>query len=258
MLSVFRRIVADELGVPLEQIDVVQSMQDIEEDRGVGGSRTTRLVGKLLIELSRRVRRRLAELVAAEFALAPESVCLERGSFALPDGRSVTFAEAAALLSEPVAESIVYRATDRDRSTVFIGQAAEVRVDSETGAVTPLRLITAHEVGRVIDPLLATRQIEGAVVQGLGYALMEQLVIRDGRVQNLNLHEYKLPTQLDAPTLQTILVGNDLRLGITPVGEAALAGVAPAIVNAVVEVVGATPFDLPLSAELVGAKLQSG
>jgi CO/xanthine dehydrogenase Mo-binding subunit len=258
MLTVFRRIVAEELGVSFERIGVVQSVDDIDEDRGVGGSRTTRLVGKLLIELSHRLRGRLVDALAAEFAISAETVMVLPGAFQLPDGRSVTFAEAAALLPDRIAESLTFRATERDRSTVFIAQAAEVHVDPETGAITPLRIVTAQEVGRIIDPLLATRQIEGGVLQGLGYATMERLVVRDGRVQNVNLHEYKLPTQLDAPPLQTMLIGHDPRLGITPVGEAALAGVAPAIVNAVVDVVGPAAFDLPLDPEVVSAKLHTG
>jgi CO/xanthine dehydrogenase Mo-binding subunit len=90
---------------------------------------------------------------------------------------------------------------------------------------------------------------------------MEQLVVRDGRVQNVNLHEYKLPTQLDVPSVDIKLIGQDARLGITPVGEAALAAVAPAIVNAVVDVVGPVPLDLPLSSEVIhatSAKLLGG
>ena len=261
MLTVFRRIVAEELGLPMSQIAVEQRLDDIEEDRGVGGSRTTRLVGKLLIQLSRRVQRRLADLVAAEFDVAADAVQIVPGGFALDATRSIAFADAAALLPEPLAESIVYRATQRDRSTIFVAQAAEVHVDPETGALTPRRLITAQEVGRLIDPLLATRQIEGGVLQGFGYALMEQLVVRDGRVQNVNLHEYKLPTQLDVPSVDIKLIGQDARLGITPVGEAALAAVAPAIVNAVVDVVGPVPLDLPLSSEVIhatSAKLLGG
>jgi CO/xanthine dehydrogenase Mo-binding subunit/aerobic-type carbon monoxide dehydrogenase small subunit (CoxS/CutS family) len=252
MLTVFRRIVAEELGLPIDTIAVEQRLDDIEEDRGVGGSRTTRLVGKLLIELSHRVQTRLADLVAAEFDVTRDSVQIVPGGF-ISGTRSISFAEAAALLSEPLAESIVFRATQRDRSTVFVAQAAEVYVDPDTGAVTPRRLVTAQEVGRLIDPLLVTRQIEGAVLQGFGYAMMEQLVVREGRVQNVNLHEYKLPTQLDAPSLEIKLIAHDMRLGITPVGEAAVAAVAPAIVNAVVDVVGPVEFNLPLSAEVVHA-----
>ncbi len=251
MLTVFRRIVGDELAVDIGAIRVEQSIDDIEEDRGVGGSRTTRLVGKLLIQLSRRVQARLADLVAAELGLDAGSVSVVEGRFAAPDGRRFTFAEATALLDEPLSESMVFRATNRDRSTVFLAQAAEVHVDRETGAVTPRRIVTAQEVGRIIDPLLSKRQIEGAVVQGLGYAVMEELVVRDGRVQTLNLHDYKLPTQADTPLLETMFVAHDVRLGITPIGEGALAGVAPAIVNAVVDVVGPREFNLPLAPEAV-------
>jgi CO/xanthine dehydrogenase Mo-binding subunit len=252
MLTVFRRIVAEELGVPMRQVDVEQSLEDIEDDRGVGGSRTTRLVGKLLIELSRRVQARLGELVAAEFGTSTADVGRAPGGFGLATSdRVVSFKEAAALLDDTLSESLVFRATERDRSSVFLAQAAEVSVDRETGAVRPLRIVTVQEVGRIVDPLLARRQIEGAVLQGLGYAVMEQLVLADGRIQNQNLHEYKLPTQADTPVVETIMLGHDPRLGLTPIGEGGVAGVAPAIVNAVVDVVGARAFDLPLNPEAV-------
>jgi CO/xanthine dehydrogenase Mo-binding subunit len=253
MLTVFRRIVAEELGLPMQQVGIEQSLEGIEDDRGVGGSRTTRLVGKLLIRLCRRVQARLADLLAAEFGLAPESLSTAPGGFSTPDGRSFTFAQAASLAAEPVVESHLFRATERDRSSVCIAQAAEVCVDRETGAVTPRRIVTVQEVGRVIDPLLFRRQIEGGLLQGLGYALMEELVVRDGHVQNLNLHEYKVPTQADTPEVETILVGHDPRLGITPVGEGANAGIAPAIANAVVDVVGQHVFNLPLAPEVIRA-----
>ena len=251
MHTVFRRIVAEELGLPIQQVALEQSLEDIEDDRGVGGSRTTRLVGKLLIQLSRRIQSRLADLLAAELGLPNESVAVIEGGFCAGDGRTFTFAQAASLAAEPVTEGMLFRPTQRDRSVVFIGQAAEVHVDFETGEVRPLRLVTVQEVGRVIDPLLFKRQIEGALLQGLGYAVMEQLVVQDGRVQNLNLHEYKIPTQVDVPAVETVLFGHDRRLGITPVGEGANAGVAPAIVNALVDVVGPRAFDIPISPELV-------
>jgi len=151
---------------------------------------------------------------------------------------------------------MLFRPTARDSAAVFLAQAAEVAVDAETGAVTPRRIVTAQEIGRVIDPLLFKRQIEGGLLQGLGYAVMEQFVVQDGHVQNLNLHEYKIPTQADTPETETILVGHDRRLGITPVGEGANAGVAPAIANAVVEAIGPHALDLPLSPEVVRAYLE--
>jgi CO/xanthine dehydrogenase Mo-binding subunit len=252
MLTVFRRIVADELGLPIQQVRIEQSLDNIEEDRGVGGSRTTRLVGKLIIELSHRVQARLADLLAGEFGLDRAAIdVVPAAGFKTPDGRSFSFAEAAALSNDPISEKMVFRATARDSSAVFLAQAAEVCVDRDTGAVTPRRVVTVQEVGRIIDPLLFKRQIEGGLLQGLGYALMEQIVLQDGRVQNLNLHEYKIPTQADMPEVETFLIGHDLRLGITPVGEGANAGIAPAIANAVVDAVGPLVLDLPISPEVV-------
>jgi CO/xanthine dehydrogenase Mo-binding subunit/aerobic-type carbon monoxide dehydrogenase small subunit (CoxS/CutS family) len=248
MLTAFRRIVAEALGISPRQVSVEQSLAGIEDDRGVGGSRTTRLVGKLIGELSRRVQARLADLVAAEFGL-PASV--EPGGFRTADGRFVAFDQATSLAAEPLVESMLFRASERDRSSVFIAQAAEVGVDLDTGAVTPRRIVIVQEVGRVIEPLLFKRQIEGGLLQGLGYALMEQIVVEEGRVQNVNLHDYKIPTQADTPVVETILVGHDPRLGITPVGEGATAGVPAAIANAVVDVVGPRALDMPLSPEAI-------
>jgi CO/xanthine dehydrogenase Mo-binding subunit len=251
MLTVFRRIVAEELGLPLQRIAIEQALTDIEEDRGVGGSRTTRLVGKLLIELSRRVQRRLGDLLAAELGLDRATLEICHGGFKATDGRFFAFAQAASLLDEPLSEGMRFKAGPRDGSTVYIAQGVELCVDRETGAVSTKRVVTVQEVGRIIDPLLFGRQIDGGLMQGLGYALMEQLVLQDGRVQNQNLHEYNIPTQADTPEMETILVGHNLGLGITSVGEGANAGIAPAIANALVDVVGPHVFDLPILPEVV-------
>ncbi|HEY2596114.1 MAG TPA: molybdopterin-dependent oxidoreductase, partial [Chloroflexota bacterium] len=169
MLTAFRRMVAHELGVPSQQVSIEQSVDGIEDDRGVGGSRTTRLVGKVVTRLCRRVQARLAELVAAEFGASTEDVIVADGGFSV-DGRVVTFDEAAALLEATLSETLVHHASERDRTTVFVAQAAEVSVDAETGTVRPRRVVTVQEAGRIVEPLLARRQIEGAVLQGVGYA----------------------------------------------------------------------------------------
>jgi CO/xanthine dehydrogenase Mo-binding subunit len=251
MLSVFRQIVAEEFGVPVAQVTVEQSIEGIDVDRGVGGARVTRMAGKLAIALSQRVRQRLAELLAAEYGLAADALRPAPGGYASPDGRSFSLAEASSLLHEPLVERMTFRATARDRGVVFMAQAAEVAVDTETGAVRPLRAVSVHEVGRVINPLLFETQIAGGVLQGLGYARMEGLRLEDGRVTNVNLHEYKVPTMGDLPELESILLPPDLSLGITPVGEGPNAGMAPAITNAVVDVVGPHPLDIPLDPAVI-------
>jgi CO/xanthine dehydrogenase Mo-binding subunit len=143
---------------------------------------------------------------------------------------------------------MTFRATPRDRGVVFLAQAAEVEVDAETGAVRTRRVASVHEVGRVVNPLLFDTQIEGGALQGLGYAVMEGLgVNEDGRVTTGNLHEYRVPTMGDLPDeFASVLLPPDLSLGLTPVGEGPNAGLAPAIANAVVDVIGPHPLDIPL------------
>jgi xanthine dehydrogenase YagR molybdenum-binding subunit len=251
-LTVSRQLVAEEFGIPLETVSVIQSVEGIEVDRGVGGSRTTRLVGKVIGGLASKLKARLADLVAAEFGLGASDVAFERGSFVARDGRRWPLAKAASLASSDLVEQLTHAATNQDRAFVFMAQAAEVRVDRDTGAVEPLRLVSVHEVGRIVNPMLFETQIAGGVLQGLGYALMEGLHVEGGRVVNTNLHEYKIPTMADLPKLETILLGPDVRLGLTPIGEGANAGMAPAIVNAVVEVIGAEqPLDIPLQPETI-------
>jgi CO/xanthine dehydrogenase Mo-binding subunit len=247
MLTVFRQIVAEEFGVPLDQVSVEQSIEDVEVDRGVGGSRTTRMAGKLAIGLVQRVQQRLADLLAAELGLPSDALRPAAGGFAQADGRAFELSEATSLLSEPLVERMTFRATQRDRGVVFLAQAAEVEVDAETGAVKTRRVASVHEVGRVVNPLLFETQIEGGALQGLGYAVMEGLEVEEGRVTTGNLHEYRVPTMADLPEeFESVLLPPDPSLGLTPVGEGPNAGLAPAIANAVVDVIGPHPLDIPL------------
>ena len=250
-LTVFRQLVSEEFGVPLQTVSVVQSIDDIEVDRGVGGSRTTRMVGKVIRVLARKLQSRLAALLSAEFGLALDDLHFENGEFVSSDGRKWPLAEVSSLVPNEIVEKLTYAATNEDRSVVFMAQAAEVRVDRETGQVHPLRLVSVHEVGRIVNRELFQNQIAGGVLQGLGFALMEGLHVEDGRVTNAGLHEYKIPTIRDVPELETILLPPDLNLGLTPVGEGANAGMAPAIVNAVMDVIGPHPLDLPLQPERI-------
>jgi xanthine dehydrogenase YagR molybdenum-binding subunit len=220
----------------------------------VGGARVTRLVGVVLERLVARLQDRLRELLAAELGAEPRAVQVVPGGLRDPRGRFVSLAEAAALAPECLLERLTYEATLDDSSVVYLCQAAEVHVDPETGRVTPRRLVSVHEVGRVIRPDLHDAQIQGGVVQGLGYALMEGLRVDEGRVVNPNLHDYKIPAQPDVPPLEIRLLPADPALGITPIGEGPGNGVAPAIANAVVDVVGPVAFDLPISpAAVLGA-----
>jgi carbon-monoxide dehydrogenase large subunit len=254
-LTAFRQLTAEEFGVPLDQVRVEQSLENIEFDRGLGGSRITRMTGKIVSILQRTLRERLSRLLAGELGVPADAIASEPGGFRSPDGAFHTIADVAALSPEKIAEVLKYEGANEDKVEAFAAQAVEVSVDRETGDVQVLRAVTAHELGRVINPQLHQGQIDGALIQGFGYAMTEGLVLEDGRVVNAGLHEYKLPSVADLPPLETYKLPPDLRLGITPIGEGANCGMAAAIVNAVIDVVG-KQVEIPIAAEEVLAAMQ--
>jgi putative selenate reductase molybdopterin-binding subunit len=142
----------------------------------------------------------------------------------------------------------------------FSAQFAEVEVDTETGQVTVLKLVSAVDCGVAINPALAEGQVEGAVTQGLGYALTEEMIFEHGKLMNPNFADYKLLNAFDMPQLETILVEtyeSTGPYGAKSVGEVPINGPAPAIVNAVYDAVGVKIFDLPITTEKVLAALKN-
>jgi CO/xanthine dehydrogenase Mo-binding subunit len=111
----------------------------------------------------------------------------------------------------------------------------ELEVDPDTWQVTPIALTTVHEIGKAIHPMLARGQIEGGTAQGLGYALLEDVVMRDGRMANAQLTNYIIPTTLDTPPLDVVVLENPYPhgpFGAKGVGEMPIDGPAPAVINA--------------------------
>jgi carbon-monoxide dehydrogenase large subunit len=137
---------------------------------------------------------------------------------------------------------------------LYGAQAVEVEVDPATGKVEVLKVAAAHDLGRVLNPLNCEQQIEGAVVTGVGTALMEELTLKDGRVLNPNFRDYRIPTAMDSPPVTSLFVEaphQDGPFGAKGVGEPALAPTAPAIGNAVYDAIGVRIKDLPLTPEKI-------
>ena len=128
-------------------------------------------------------------------------------------------------------------------------------MDSETGQVTLQRLVTAQDVGTIINELGHQGQINGAIVQGIGYAMMEELIVEDGRVTTPNFADYKIPTVRDIPELVTVNVpDNGDALGpfhAKSIGEIPTIPTAGAIANAVADAIGTPVVELPVTAERV-------
>ncbi|HEX2261236.1 MAG TPA: molybdopterin cofactor-binding domain-containing protein, partial [Candidatus Binatia bacterium] len=131
-------------------------------------------------------------------------------------------------------------------------QVVEVEVDRETGVVKLTRVASAHDVGKAINPMALTSQVQGGIMMGLGYALWEGLLFEEGRIVNASFADYKIPTARDIPTAIPIIVEKNYDAepyGAKGVGEMAVFGIAPAIANAVARAVGVRIKDLPMSAE---------
>jgi CO/xanthine dehydrogenase Mo-binding subunit len=263
--TVLRQIVAETLELPAEAVRVEYARVDeCPPDAGVGGSRVTALAGQAALEAACTVREHLVTAAAHHWGARPEDVRLERGRIVGPAGRAIRFAgvarQAATAAGGRVAVRVAHVAEHSDDVPTFHVQVAEVAVDPDTGQVQLRRLVTAHDVGTILHPVLHQGQIEGAVVQGLGYALTEELVIEDGRVVNAHLGDYKLPTAQDVPELLTVLVRSSDSAGpyqTKPIGEGPNCPVAPAIANAVFDACGVRITQLPITAEKVWESLRA-
>ncbi|HKA45578.1 MAG TPA: xanthine dehydrogenase family protein molybdopterin-binding subunit [Burkholderiales bacterium] len=235
-----RQVVAEVLGLAIDDVQVELATTDVfENDSGVGGSRVTHTGGRAAYHACEKLK----ELIAAEAA--------KLGTL---DASPATIAQAAARAGRTLEASHFYDAKSHAAVTSFTAQVAEVAVDPATGQVTVRHFTTTHDVGTVINPIGHQGQIEGGLVQGLGYALMEEMPTEDGRISTLNLGEVKLPTIADIPPLTTVLLEDAVGPGpfrAKAIGEGSISAVAPAIANAVADACGARIFDLPITAEKV-------
>jgi CO/xanthine dehydrogenase Mo-binding subunit len=260
--TVLRQIIAQELGVPYSEIRLITwSTDDAAFDSGVGGSRVTHVGGQAVYGATQEVRKRLVALAADLYGWPEDQIAFRDKQMAVPGQSSVSLAELAARAGGPVEGEFIYDSERDEDLTSFSAQVAEVEVDEETGEVKLTRFTTSHDVGAVLNPLAHQGQIEGGVMQGIGYTLMEELKYEDDRISTLSLGEYKMPTMADIPELRTVLVQNEVG-GPTPhggksIGEQPIATVAPAIVNAVLDAVGVSITELPVTSEKVYRALRS-
>jgi CO/xanthine dehydrogenase Mo-binding subunit len=144
--------------------------------------------------------------------------------------------------------------------TSFCAQVAEVQVDPETGQMTILKITTAHDVGTILNPVAHQGQIEGGLVQGIGFALMENLTLGEG-VAAANLGDYKIPTIADIPSLGTALISGSVE-GPVPykgksIGEGSCIGISAALGNAIYDATGIRIFELPVTAERLFSELKT-
>jgi CO/xanthine dehydrogenase Mo-binding subunit len=215
------QIVADALGIPYEQVEVAQPDTARVPDSGpTVASRTCMVVGGILQRASVELRRRIGEMEPGEYFRANGPLRIE-ADYEQPDWIKW--------------DDQTYRG-DAYATYGWGCNVAEVALDPVTFEARPVRLTAAVDVGKAIHPALATGQIEGGTAQALGYALLEHVVMRNGAMANAQLTNYVIPTALDTPPVDVILVENPYPggpYGAKGLGELPMDGPAPAIVNAV-------------------------
>ncbi len=265
-VTIFCQIVGDEIGVDYDSIDVVDPDTSRVPDSGpTVASRTCMVVGRVLQLAAREVKQKIISFTAERCGLA--EVSLEAGWMTAGGERLLNLAEAARAYH---AERGELRADVRyappsgvvwddetysgDAYPAFSwgAEVVEVEVDLDTFETRVLKITTAQDIGRAINPILAAGQIEGGTVQALGYGLLEDIVWERGRVVNNRMTNYIIPTALDAPEIETILVEKeypDGPFGAKGVGELPMNGTAPAIAAAVFNATGAMICEIPVTPE---------
>jgi CO/xanthine dehydrogenase Mo-binding subunit len=255
--TILRQVVAEEMRVPIETVRVtVADTDSAPRDSGARASRLTYVAGQSTLQACGKLRELLLDEAARVLECKPDELEFGDARFWLRQDRSqeINLRRVVAQATNSLTISIYEDYPYPEDVTYICAQVAEVEVDPETGALRLYRLITAHDVGTIINPITHQGQIDGAVVMGLGQGIMEELVTEQGRIINANLGDYKLPTVPDIPELKTVLVRS--AGGVAPyeakaIGEFANNGPPAAIANAVADAVSVRLFDLPITAEKI-------
>ncbi|MCK6528362.1 molybdopterin-dependent oxidoreductase [Myxococcota bacterium] len=277
--TVLAQIAAEELGIPVDRFTVVNSDTQVKPwDVGVHASRTTFIAGNAARMAANKARRKLLDAAAEQLGVPAGDLEIRDGDVVrASDGKVLTDVGRVvrklhfATRYDVVTTTAYYEPPSAMQDPGFKGNVSptysfathvvEVEVDVETGVIRPLRVTAVHDAGRVINPLGALGQVEGGVAMGLGYAMTEDLVIREGRVLNGSFRDYKLFTAPEMPEVDVRWVETadpDGPFGAKGIGEAPAICIAPAVVNAVYQATGRRFRSLPLRPERVALELARG
>lgn len=273
--TVLTQIAAEELGLPMSRM--FYALPDTDStpyDSSTTSSRVTFHVGNAVRLAAQDLKGQLARLGAPMLGVAVDEARVADGSVSVQadSSRSLTYqqvlANAYGAGGTLTGNGFFYPSAEKGSGMwsspsifwMYGAQGVEVEVDRETGQVEVLRIVAAHDVGKAINPVTVSGQIQGGAVCGMGTALTEEVMVDEkGRVLNPNLHDYKMPTALDVPPFKDFIVEASHRdgpFGAKGIGEPVTCPAAPALANAIEDAVGVRLTELPLSSERVLKALQ--
>ena len=256
---------AEALGIDVEQVSpTVSDTQSIGFSLPSVGSRTTYSTGAVVCEVAQEILKQMCERAALLWETDAGQVSVENGVFSnkAEPGQAITFNELAARMFE-TGGPISHHRTGHTQSFIP-GTAAhlvDVEVDPETGKVDILRYTVFQDVGKAVHPDYVEGQMQGAAVQGIGMALNEEYFYDDeGRLKNASLLDYRLPTSLDVPMLETVVLESPNPahpFGVRGCGEISIAPPPAAIANAIHDAVGVRLYSMPMAPRKVCAAVKA-
>ena len=264
--TILSQIVAETLGISLEKVQATfADTATTPFAHSTSGSTTTFTSGLAALQAAENAKRGVLEAAARLLEVEPSELKLADGFVSVMDAPEIRI-PLGHVIRRNQDQVIVGNASLRSGSKThiinsFAAHFAEVEVDPETGSIRVLRYVAVHDSGRVIHPEAARGQIMGGVVQGLGYALMEDIPVdpESGAPLTLNLDSFKIPNLMDIPPIEPVLIEHPDPVGpygAKALGEPPLVPVAAAIANAVYDATGVRIRDLPITAEKVLRVLQ--
>jgi CO/xanthine dehydrogenase Mo-binding subunit len=266
--SGFATIAAEAFGIDPDRVRVVRADTSSAPYAGTsGGSKVTYTVGRAVERAAREARERLLEIAANQLEIAPEDLEIVNGSVQ-PVGVPAKALPIDQLASEILRFGSPYPPVEghgrvaQPQAPQSAAHLSHVRVDPDTGAVTLLAHVVAQDVGRALNPALVEGQMRGGTAQGLGWALLEELVHDPhGQLTTGTFVDYALPTASVVPPIDTEIVEVPVPegpFGAKGVGEAPVVGVPGAVANAVAAAIGARVWELPMTPERVWRVINDG
>lgn len=271
------QIAAEILGVPLKNVTVYSTDSAVTPLAGTStATRQLYMSGSAVLQAASAVRKVLLDRASKHFEEEPDDLDMADSKVFVKSNpeNSLPLKELVARCASeglPLANLALFTAPFTDGidpetgqgdvfpDFTFGAQAVEVAVDTETGEITLLKSVACHDIGRAINPAAVVGQIAGGSHQGLGYALTEEYVLENGVTKTPSLAEYLVPTSLDFPTTQVIILESGSGVGpfgAKGIGEPALTPAAPSVANAVADAIGVRIHELPLTPQRVLAALE--
>jgi CO/xanthine dehydrogenase Mo-binding subunit len=252
---------AETLCIPYEKVrPAVVDTDMVGYNDQTGGSRTTYGTGWAVVEAARKVKEAMLERAAKYFEVTPAEVSYERGVFGAGE-KSISFDKLAAKLDELGNVFVSANVDAGGGEPAFGAHIVDVAVDTETGKVDILRYTAAQDVGKAIHPGSVEGQLHGGVAQGAGWALNEEYVYDgEGHLLNASFLDYRIPTALDLPMIETVLVevpSEKQPFGARGVGEVPIVPPAAAIANAIYNAIGKRMTELPMNPARVMRRVKS-